>query len=71
MTDALEPAAWRDVDTLRREVQTLVGQFAGRSGRTHAEVHVELRAAVPGPPAATAPWETLVARRDYLLGRVG
>jgi superfamily II DNA or RNA helicase len=71
MTDALEPSGWRDLDTLRKEVQSLVGQFAGRSGRTHAEVHGELRKVVPGPPAATAPRETLVARRDYLLGRVG
>ena len=30
-----------------------------------------VRAAVPGPPSASAPWETLVARRDWLLGRVG
>ena len=64
-------ATWRDVDALRREVHGLVGQWASRSTSSHAEVHVELRRAVPGPPSASAPLEVLLARRDYLLGRVG
>jgi superfamily II DNA or RNA helicase len=71
MTEALEPSSWRDVDTLRKEVHALVGQYAGRSGRTPAQVHVDLRVAVPGPPSARATWETLAARRDWLLGKVG
>lgn len=70
MTEALEPTSWRDLDLMRKEIHQLVGQFAGRSGRKHSEIHVETRKVVPGPPSATAPWETLVARRDYLLGRV-
>lgn len=72
MEEAIDTAAsWRDLDSLRREVHQLVGQWAGRTGRRHSEVHVEIRAAVPGPPSASAPWETLVARRDFLLGKVG
>jgi superfamily II DNA or RNA helicase len=69
--EAGEGATWRDVDALRREVHGLVGQWASRSTSSHAEVHVELRKAVPGPPSASAPLEVLLARRDYLLGRVG
>ena len=69
--DASGGATWRDVDALRREVHGLVGQWASRSTSSHAEVHVELRRAVPGPPSASAPLEVLLARRDYLLGRVG
>lgn len=75
MEDALEAstdeASWRDLDVLRREVHGLVGQWAGRSGRSHSQVHVDLRKAVPGPPSAKAPHDVLVARRDWLLGRVG
>lgn len=75
MEGALEPpseeAGWRDLDLLRREVHGLVGQWAGRSGRSHAQVHVDLRKAVPGPASAKAPREVLIARRDYLLARVG
>ena len=71
MTAALEQTSWRDVDTLRKEVHSLVGQYAGRTGRTPAQVHVDLRAAIPGPPSARATRETLVARRDWLLGKVG
>lgn len=65
------PVAWRDVDALRKEVAGLVRQWASRSSRAHAEVHVELRRVVPGPPSASAPVEILEARRDYLLGKVG
>ncbi len=73
--DELEAATaeptWRDEEGLRREVQALVGQLAGRTQRPHAQVHAELRKAVPGPPSGSAPYDTLVARRDWLLGRVG
>ncbi|MBI1349674.1 MAG: DEAD/DEAH box helicase [Actinomycetales bacterium] len=71
MDQALEPDSWRDVDSLRKEVHELVGRLAGRSGRPHAQVHVEVRRAVPGPSSAEAPWDTLMARRDWLLARVG
>ncbi|MBU6245194.1 MAG: DEAD/DEAH box helicase family protein [Actinomycetales bacterium] len=62
---------WRDIEALRREVHAMVGQLAARTSREHAQVHVELRRAVPGPPSASAPLEILLARRDYLLGKVG
>lgn len=71
MSEAIEPSSWRDVDGLRREVHELVGRLAGRTGRRHSEIHVEVRRAVPGPPSGQASWETLTARRDWLLGRVG
>ena len=66
-----DPVGWRDIEALRKEVAALVRQWAARSARAHAEVHVELRRAVPGPPSASAPVDVLAARRDYLLGRVG
>ncbi len=68
--DDVDPT-WRDAEGLRREVHALVGRLAGRTRRSHAEVHGELRRAVPGPASAQAPYDTLVARRDWLLGRVG
>jgi len=62
---------WRDVDALRKEVAGLVRQWAARTSRNHAEIHGELRKIAPGPPSAAAPVEVLMARRDYLLGKVG
>jgi superfamily II DNA or RNA helicase len=64
-------AHWRDVEALRKEVAALVRQWAARTSRGHADVHVELRKVVPGPPSAAAPVDVLEARRDYLLGKVG
>lgn len=62
---------WRDVDALRKEVAGLVRQWAARTSRNHAEIHGELRKVAPGPPSAAAPVEVLMARRDYLLSKVG
>jgi superfamily II DNA or RNA helicase len=62
-------ADWRGDAELRREVNTLVAQVAARTGRRHAEVHVELRTAIPGPPSATASRDVLAGRRDWLLAR--
>lgn len=64
-------AHWRDVDALRKEVAGLVRQWSARTSRNHAEIHGELRKVAPGPPSAAAPVEVLMARRDYLLGKVG
>ena len=61
---------WRDIEGLRREVQSLARQWAARSQRGHVDVHVELRTVVPGPPSASAPVDVLEARRDYLLSKV-
>ena len=45
---------------------------AGRrpTGRKHADVHGDLRRAVPGPRTASASIEVLLARRDHLLSDV-
>jgi superfamily II DNA or RNA helicase len=59
-------AGWRSVQQLRRQVNRLVGALAARSGRPHAQIHVQLRRAVPGPPSAQAPAEVLARRCDYL-----
>jgi hypothetical protein len=61
------PQTWREVEALRREVSKLVAQAAARTGRRHAELHLELRTAVPGPPSASAPVDVLIRRRDNLL----
>ena len=68
---AADPTHWRDVDALRKEVAGLVRTWAARSSRNHAEIHGELRKVAPGPPSAAAPVDVLVARRDYLLSKVG
>ncbi len=64
-----EPTTWRQVEELRREVNRLVAQRAARTGARHAEIHLELRRAVPGPASASASIEVLTSRRDHLLGR--
>ncbi|HET9649222.1 MAG TPA: DEAD/DEAH box helicase family protein [Microlunatus sp.] len=63
-------ASWREVEDLRKDINRLVAQLAARTGRKHAEVHVELRQAVPGPRTASASLDVLLARRDYLLAEI-
>ena len=68
-----QPAAkamWRDTKSLRQDISALVSQVAGRTGQTHAEVHVILRREVPGPGSAQAGVTTLTRRRDWLLGQL-
>ncbi len=65
------PATWREAASLRKDINGLVARVAARSGRGHAEVHAELRRAVPGARTASAPVEVLLARRDHLLGQIG
>ncbi len=60
---------WEDVAELRRTINKLVAQVAARTGRRHAEVHVDVRRAVPGPPTASASAALLQARYEYLLSR--
>jgi superfamily II DNA or RNA helicase len=62
--------SWRTVQALRREVNQLVAQVAARTGRQHAEVHVAVRRAVPGPASSAAPFELLIERRDHLLAEL-
>ena len=65
-----QPSSWREVVTLRKDINSLVAQVAARSGRGHAQVHGEVRRAVPGPRTASASAEVLLARRDYLLDQI-
>lgn len=65
-----DDAVWRDAASLRKDITSLVGKLAARTGMTHAEVHVRLRREVPGPGSAQAGVETLTRRRDWLLGQV-
>lgn len=66
---SVSPPSWRDAVELRREVNKLVAQVAARTGRRHAEVHIQLRQAVPGPASATASSDVLTSRRDWLLSQ--
>ena len=66
-TAELEAASWRAAGDLRREINSLVGQLAARTGAPHGVVHARLRKAVPGPPSAAAPVDVLASRRDWLL----
>jgi hypothetical protein len=68
--EAGPPSSWREVEALRKEINQLVAQVAARSGRKHAEVHVEVRQAVRGPRTASASLEVLLGRRDYLLAQI-
>jgi hypothetical protein len=68
-SDTEAPASWREVEALRKDINRLVARVAARSGRQHAEVHVDVRRAVPGPRTASASIEVLLARRDFLLSQ--
>jgi superfamily II DNA or RNA helicase len=58
---------WRAAAELRREVNRLVSVLAARTGTPHGSLHAKLRAAVPGPPSASASVELLEARREHLM----
>jgi hypothetical protein len=68
--EPVAPSSWREVEALRKDINRLVAQVAGRTGRKHADVHVDVRKEVPGPRTASASVEVLLARRDYLLAQV-
>jgi superfamily II DNA or RNA helicase len=68
--EPVAPSSWREVEALRKDINRLVAQVAARTGRGHADVHVDARLEVPGPRTASASVEVLLARRDYLLGQV-
>ncbi|TAL17571.1 MAG: restriction endonuclease subunit R [Frankiales bacterium] len=63
----LDARSWRAAGDLRREINSLVGQLAARTGAPHGAVHARVRKEVPGPPSAAAAVEVLAARRDWLL----
>ncbi|WP_307793831.1 DEAD/DEAH box helicase [Actinotalea soli] len=58
---------------LRKELNTLVGAWARRSGQPHGSVHTELRRRSGGPEVALATVEQLEKRtallRDWFVGR--
>lgn len=60
-------AAHRNAAALRKEIASLVGRVAARTGTPHAQIHTQARKAVPGPPSKSATVEQLERRRDYLL----
>lgn len=66
-TPAQAQQAHKQAAALRKEVNSLVARIALRSGRPHAQVHAQVRRAVPGPPSASASLALLEQRRDYLL----
>ena len=68
--EPVAPSSWREVEALRKDINRLVAQVAARTGRKHADVHVDVRKEVPGPRTASASVDVLLARRDYLLDQV-
>jgi superfamily II DNA or RNA helicase len=62
-----EMVAWRAAAELRREVNRMVSALSARTGTPHAQVHAQLRRAVPGPASAAASTDILSKRRDQLL----
>ena len=63
----------RRLTELRKELNTLVGAWARRSGQPHGSVHTELRRQRGGPEVALASAEQIEARmalvRDWFVGR--
>lgn len=68
--DAVAPpqdqAVHREVAALRKELHTLVGAWARRTGQPHASVHAELRRVRGGAAVAMASAEQLQQRIDVL-----
>ncbi len=69
----VEVATHRELTTLRKELHTLVGAWARRTGQPHGVVHAELRAKCGGPEVAKASSEEVQARiatlRNWFVGR--
>lgn len=65
-----EESLHRMLATSRKELNTLVAQYARMSGKPHSHVHAELRRQCGGPPLAKATSEEVRARiklvRDWL-----
>jgi superfamily II DNA or RNA helicase len=70
-TSSAGALTWRAGGELRREVNRLVGVLAARTGSSHAQLHAELRRAIPGPASAAADAELLERRRDHLMQLLG
>jgi superfamily II DNA or RNA helicase len=63
---AEDPAEHRSLPALRRELASLVGAWARRSGQPHGVVHTELRRRAGGPEVARADAAQLRARIDLV-----
>ncbi|MEJ2579075.1 MAG: hypothetical protein P8Z68_08255 [Kineosporiaceae bacterium] len=61
-----EMATHRELSALRKELHSLVGAWARRTGSPHATVHAELRRACGGPEVPKASAEQLRNRIDTL-----
>jgi superfamily II DNA or RNA helicase len=66
-----EVVSWRASSELRRELNRLVSVLAARRGMPHAQIHAELRRAVPGPASAMASADVLAQRRERLMELLG
>jgi superfamily II DNA or RNA helicase len=71
--EVVEVAAHREVTALRKELHSLVGAWARRTGQPHATVHADLRRACSGPEVAKASGDQLRQRietlRNWFVGR--
>ncbi len=65
-----DEAVWHTAALLRKEIHGLVGRVAAGRQLPHASVYAKVRAAVPGPPSASAGVDVLRRRRDHLLSLV-
>jgi superfamily II DNA/RNA helicase len=68
---SLEATSWRDGAQLRRDINRLVSVLATREGASHAQIHAQVRRAVPGPATAAAGVDLLERRRDHLMELLG
>lgn len=72
-TEAPEPAAHRALAATRKELNSLVGAYAKKTGTPHAVVHADLRRTCGGPALDTATHEQVTARietiRRWFVGR--
>jgi hypothetical protein len=64
-----ETARHERSSALRKEINKLVNQVAGKTGVPQSQVHIQARRAVPGPANPQASMEILEERRDWLLHR--
>jgi superfamily II DNA or RNA helicase len=71
--EVVEVAAHREVTALRKELHSLVGAWAKRTGQPHATVHADVRRACGGPEVPKASGEQLRQRidtlRNWFVGR--
>lgn len=61
-----EESTFESRDTLRRELNSLVGAWHHRSGQPHGVTHAQLRDATGGPPSARASSAQLQERIDLI-----